>query len=46
MQILQACEFERYAPATETQHMDELYAKTLRVINQMENTINNAHAKK
>ncbi len=46
MQILQACEFERYAPATETQHMDELYAKTLRVINQMENSINNAHVKK
>ncbi|MDD2560197.1 MAG: BatD family protein, partial [Bacteroidales bacterium] len=46
MQILQACEFERYAPASETQQMDDLYVKTLRVINQMENTINNAHVKK
>jgi hypothetical protein len=46
IQILQACEFERYAPATETQHMGELYAKTLKVITQMENTINNVHVKK
>ncbi|HPH57688.1 MAG TPA: BatD family protein [Bacteroidales bacterium] len=46
LQILQACEFERYAPVTEPQHMGDLYTRTLEIINQMENTINNVHVKK
>lgn len=46
MQVLQSCEYERYAPSEGTALMDELYAKTLSIINQMENTINNTHAKK
>ncbi len=37
--ILQACEYARYAPAESGQAMDELYKKTLEVINKMENTI-------
>lgn len=37
--ILQACEFARYAPAEAEQTMDELYKKTLEVINKMENTL-------
>ncbi len=39
MTILEACEFEQYAPGQAGQTMDELYAKTLQVIDKMENTI-------
>lgn len=39
--ILQACEYARYAPVASTQAMDDLYKKTLDVINKMENTIKN-----
>lgn len=37
--ILQTCEYARYAPAESGQAMDELYKKTLEVINKMENTL-------
>lgn len=37
--IVQACEFTRYAPSESSRHMDDLYKETLDVINKMENTI-------
>ena len=37
--ILETCEFERYAPATAVSSLEELYEKTLAVIDKMENTI-------
>jgi len=37
--ILQTCEYARYAPAETDHAMEELYKKTLDVINKMENTI-------
>lgn len=39
MAILEVCEFEQYAPGQGSQTMDELYAKTMEVIDKMENTI-------
>jgi len=39
MDILQTCEFARYAPGDSAQAMDELYRKTMNVMNKMENTI-------
>jgi len=39
MDILQTCEFARYAPGDSAQAMDELYQKTMNVMNKMENTI-------
>jgi len=39
MDILQTCEFARYAPGDSAQAMDELYKKTMNVMNKMENTI-------
>ncbi len=39
MEILETCEFEQYAPSSGAQGMDELYAKTLKVIDKMESTI-------
>lgn len=39
MDILEICEFERYAPGQGNQTMDDLYAKTMQVIDKMENTI-------
>ncbi len=39
MDILETCEFEQYAPASSTEAMDELYEKTIKVIDKMENTI-------
>ncbi len=39
MSIVETCEFERYAPSSNTQAMDELYTRTLQVIDQMENSI-------
>jgi len=44
MDILTACEFERYAPGQGSQTMDELYAQTLKTIDRMENTIKTSHA--
>jgi hypothetical protein len=38
-EILQECEYARYAPDTTHQAMDKLYQKALQVMNQMENTI-------
>jgi len=37
--ILQTCEFARYAPASDSHAMDELYERTIEVMNKMENTI-------
>jgi len=37
--ILETCEYARYAPATDNQAMDNIYEKTMDVINIMENTI-------
>jgi len=37
--ILETCEYARYAPATDNQAMDNIYEKTMEVINKMENTI-------
>jgi len=37
--ILQTCEFARYAPASDSHAMDELYERTMGVMNKMENTI-------
>lgn len=45
VQILQTCEFERFAPGEGVQAMDDLYGKTMKVIGKMENTIK-AHVKK
>lgn len=39
MDILEICEFEQYAPGQGSQTMDDLYAKTMQVIDKMENTI-------
>ena len=39
MAVLEVCEFEQYAPGQGSQTMDELYAKTMEVIDKMENTI-------
>jgi hypothetical protein len=39
MDILQTCEYARFAPVEGTQAMDELYKKTMDVMNKMENTI-------
>lgn len=44
MDILTACEFERYAPGQGSQTMDELYGQTLKTIDRMENTIKTNHA--
>jgi hypothetical protein len=38
-EILQECEYARYAPDTTHQAMDQLYQKALQIMNQMENTI-------
>jgi hypothetical protein len=37
--ILQTCEYARYAPASDSHAMDELYERTMDVMNKMENTI-------
>ncbi len=37
--ILETCEYARYAPASDNQAMDDIYKKTMEVINKMENTI-------
>jgi hypothetical protein len=39
MDILKTCEYARYAPGDASQAMDELYDKTMNVMNKMENTI-------
>lgn len=39
MEILDTCEFARFAPGDPTETMDKLYDNTLEVINKMENTI-------
>lgn len=39
MDILQTCEYARYAPGSDSHAMDKLYEKTLDVMNKMENTI-------
>ncbi|MCX6308665.1 MAG: protein BatD, partial [Bacteroidia bacterium] len=39
MDILQTCEYARYAPGDAAAAMDKLYDQTLEVINKMENTI-------
>lgn len=39
MDILQTCEFARFAPGDATAAMDKLYEQTMDVINKMENTI-------
>ncbi|MCK9310763.1 MAG: BatD family protein [Bacteroidales bacterium] len=39
MDILQTCEFARYAPGEDSHAMDVLYEKTMNVMNKMENTI-------
>jgi len=39
MDILQTCEFARYAPGKDSHAMDTLYEKTMNVMNKMENTI-------
>jgi len=39
MDILQTCEFARFAPGDDTHAMDDLYEKTMNVMNKMENTI-------
>jgi hypothetical protein len=39
MDILQTCEYARFAPGEGTQAMDELYKLTMDVMNKMENTI-------
>ncbi|MDP4276869.1 MAG: BatD family protein [Bacteroidota bacterium] len=38
-EIVQTCEFARYAPVSSDHAMDDLYQKTIAVINKMENTI-------
>lgn len=37
--ILETCEYARYSPASGNQAMDDIYKKTMDVINKMENTI-------
>ncbi|MDR1719641.1 MAG: BatD family protein [Dysgonamonadaceae bacterium] len=39
MDILNTCEFARYAPAQDSHEMDQLYELTLQAIDKMENTI-------
>lgn len=39
MEILQTCEFARFAPGDAAEAMDKLYDQTMQVINKMENTI-------
>ena len=39
MDILNTCEFARYAPSAETDAMDKLYRQTVDAIEKMENTI-------
>ena len=39
MDILETCEYARFAPGDEGHAMDELYQKTMDVMNKMENTI-------
>lgn len=39
MEILQTCEFARFAPGDAAAAMDKLYEQTMEVINKMENTI-------
>jgi hypothetical protein len=39
MDILQTCEYARFAPADDTQAMDKLFEQTTDVMNKMENTI-------
>ena len=39
MDILQTCEFARFAPGEDSHAMDVLYEKTMNVMNKMENTI-------
>jgi hypothetical protein len=39
MNILQACEFARFAPGDATEAMDKLFEQTMNVIDKMENTI-------
>jgi hypothetical protein len=39
MDILQTCEFARFAPGDPAEAMDKLFEKTMEVINKMENTI-------
>lgn len=38
-EILQTCEYARYAPDSSGHAMDELYGRTMEVMNKMENTI-------
>jgi hypothetical protein len=38
-EILQTCEYARYAPASNDHAMDDFYHKTMEVMNKMENTI-------
>lgn len=37
--IIETCEFARYAPASDSHQMDKLYERTMEVMNKMENTI-------
>lgn len=39
MDILETCEYARFAPGEDSHAMDELYEKTMNVMNKMENTI-------
>ena len=39
MEILNTCEFARYAPGNEEHAMDKLYERTVNVINKMESFI-------
>ena len=39
MDILNTCEFARYAPSQGSEAMDKLYAQTVDAIGKMENTI-------
>ena len=39
MDILETCEYARFAPGDNSHAMDELYEKTMNVMNKMENTI-------
>jgi hypothetical protein len=39
MEILNTCEFARYAPSTESGEMDKLYDATVAAIGEMEDTI-------
>lgn len=39
MEILDSCEFARFAPGDPMENMDHLYEKTVDVINKMESTL-------